>query len=180
MAELNTFAEGLSLSTEFKKDLFKTYQNDYAGLINIIETLKLIGEDAEKYASFILDNSPLPEGANTLLEGILSRDVKKLSTALSELSVTDFIPTVRLLTRSFLTLLELMPFKRSPQMIQWRALSTPPFFKDQPRFEAALVRWDSKDILAFLETLLSLEKATKQGSLTSPQFSQTLLSLVIR
>ncbi len=175
MAEVEALTNGIPLSPPFKKELFTTYKNDYAGLLNAVETIKLLGEDAEAYGPMILASTALPESTTNLLDGLFLRDPQKLTAAFSSLSPTDAIPLLRQLTRSFLTLLELMPYRSSPEGIKWQSLSTPVFFKEQPRFEAALTRWNGKEILAFLNKLLTLERAIKFDNLSMAQFSESLL-----
>lgn len=174
--EFKALTEDLPFSAAFKQEMFKAYHQDYGALLNAIELLKLLGEGEEEVARGLLTASSLSQETHSLLEAVLCRDPQKLAVLLPGIPSGDFILVLRLFMRSFLTLLEIIPYKGNPQAIQWRALSSPIFFKDQPFFERALSRWPTKDILAFMDHLLALERRVKFTQLPPSHFSRDLLS----
>jgi len=169
----------INLPESFKRFLLKTYQDDYMGLLSSLQKIKLFGEVPEAhYGSFLEDQSSL-EGFTPLREAIFLREPKKITEFFSLLTSADLIIFLRGLSRSFLTLFELIPYKNAQQKIPWQQVTPPVFFKDYPLFESALLRWKGEEIQSFLETLLVLEHKIKYASLTLPQVSQSLLTKIV-
>lgn len=178
MTEFNFLVSEMVLPPPFKDLLFKTYQNDYRGLVSTLEKIKLFGEFSEEHYDFFLKDFSISEELTPLLHGFLLKNLKKITEAFSLVNHADVIPFLRLLNRSFQTLCELMPFTKSPQTISWQTLTPPVFFKEQPLYEAALSHWNSTDVHHFLEGLLTLEWKVKYSALTLSQVRQSLLDLI--
>ena len=176
-SEFDFLVRELTLPALFRGLLFKAYQNDYMGLLAALEKIKLYGEVPESvYASFL--ESPSSEDLPFSNHPFLLRNVKKVSEVLLTVSASDMIPFLRSLLRSFQTLYELMPFKQKPDSIVWQKLPTPVFFKDQPLYQAALLRWHTDEILFFLESLLKLECKIKYERIPLSQVSQELMQII--
>jgi hypothetical protein len=177
-SEFEFLIEGMSLPPPFKGQLFKAYQNDYRGLLNALAQLRLYGDGISDSSHAFFLKSSSSEESMFPIHGFLGRDLKKATETTSHLISTDLIPFLRTLTRSFLTLLELMPFKGSSTPIGWHALKVPVFFKDQPLFEIALKRWNKDEVSVFLINLLTLEYKVKySGYTTSHVLPHLLLEL---
>jgi len=176
-SEFDFLASDLNLPAPFQGLLFKTYQNDYMGLLATLEKIKLYGDVPDSaYTAFL--ESPSSEDIQSSNHPFLLRNVKKVSEILLTVNASDMIPFLRSLLRSFQTLYELMPFKQKPDSIVWQKLQTPVFFKDQPLYQAALLRWRIDEISLFLESLLKLECKIKYERITLSQVSQELLQIV--
>ncbi len=167
----------LNLPAHFKSLLFKTFQNDYMGLLSTLEKVKLFKDIPEnQYEAFL--GSFAPDDFMPLLQAFLLKDIKKGTEASSFITSTDIIPFLRSLTRAFQTLFELMPFKNSPKSIPWQKLTPPVFFKEQPLYEMALSRWNFMEIRNFLEGLLELERKVKLSASSLPHIHHELLSFI--
>jgi DNA polymerase III delta subunit len=173
-AEFESMTGGMNLHVSFQAKLLKSYENDYMGLLSTLEKIKLFGEVPEAYYEAFLENQAT-EGLAPLLAPFLLRDGKSAILSLSTLSSSDLVSFLRSLIRSFLTLVELMPHKNSLKSVAWQKLTPPVFFKDQPLFESACLRWKGGEVHSFLETLLSLERHVKYSAFSLPQVSQVLL-----
>ncbi len=172
-SEFEFLTRETDLAAPFKGLLFKAYQNDYKGLLTTLAKIKLYGDVPESdYASF-LDPSSDSDDLTPLLHGFLVRDAKKVTDAFGNLTDADLIPTLRNLTRTFLTLFELMPHKNSS--IPWQTMTPPVFFKDQPLYQTALTRWKQSEIQQMLESFLSLERKVKYSGFSGSQVKQSLL-----
>lgn len=176
--EFEFLVKGMSLPSPLKDLLFKAYQNDYMGLLSAIKKLKLYGEVEEKdYASF-LSSSLMSDELTPLIHAFLLKDIKRALSSFSGLSSLEVIPFLRTLASSFQALFELIPFKKSSQTIPWQKLTSRIFFKDQPIYEAALLRWHSKEVQTLLETFLVLERKAKSPTFVFSQAKQDLLSFL--
>lgn len=173
--EFEFLAGALEIPVSFKGLLFKTYQNDYMGLLAALEKIKLYGEVPESAYPSFLGSLSLSDDLQALLHPFLLRNQKKASEILLTVNPVDMIPLLRNLLRSFQTLYELMPFKTRPDAISWQTLKPPIFFKEQPIYQSALSRWSFGQVLSFLETLLKLEWKVKYERLTLSQMSQELI-----
>jgi len=174
-AEFEFLAGDLNLSASFKGLLFKAYQNDYMGLLDTLEKIKLYGDVPESmYASF-LKSQATEDDLNVLVHGVLLKNLKKVSEQLLMVSPSDIISFLRILTHSFQILYSMMPFKKNPQAIAWQNLPTFVFFKDQPLYQSALSHWSVEQVVSFLEALLKLEYKVKYERLTLSQFSQEIM-----
>lgn len=172
--EFEFLTEEMSLSPTVKGQLFKAYQNDYRGLLNTLAQLRLYGNDVPDSSHAFFLNPSSSEEFMFPIHGFLGRDLKKATETTSHLISTDLIPFLRALTRSFLTLLELMPFKGSSTPIGWHSLRVPVFFKDQPLFETALKKWNKEDVSIFLKNLLELEYKIKYSGYTASHVISSL------
>ncbi len=178
-SEFEFIAGETHLPDSFKGALFKTYQNDYMGLLCALQKIKLFGEVPEAhYTSFLEGQSSLND-VTPLRNAFLLRDLNKTTEFFSLLTSSDLIIFLRGLTRSFLTLFDLLPYKNAPKTIPWQKLTPPIFFKDVPLFESALLRWKKEEIQSLLETFLFLEHKVKYAAFTLPQVSQTLLAKIV-
>lgn len=174
-AEFEFLAGDLQIPAPFKGQLFKTYQNDYLGLLAAFEKIKLYGDVPESaYASF-LTPSTSSDDLQSLIHPFLLKDPKTVSKALSNASASDLILVIRSLLRSFQTLYDLMPYKGRAESINWFKLTPPVFFKDQPIYQTALSRWSLSQVRGFLESLLQIEYKVKFEKLTLSQASQELM-----
>lgn len=177
-AEFEFLAGDLQIPAPFKGQLFKTYQNDYLGLLAAFEKIKLYGDVPESaYASF-LTPSTISDDLGPLIHPFLLRDPKTISKALFHTSASDLILVIRSLLRSFQTLYDLMPYKGRAESINWFKLTPPVFFKDQPVYQTALSRWSLGQVREFLESLLQLEYKVKYEKLTLSQAAQELMRKV--
>lgn len=149
------------LSSSFKTALFKTYQNDYRGLVGALDKIKLYGELQEEDYPFFLDSSSVSDEANLLTQAFLLKNVKGALVAFTALDASELIPLLRSLGRSFQILLSLFSVTGGQRTIPWTTITPPIFFKDQPLYEKALSKWKSSEVSAFLETLLDLEQHVK-------------------
>ncbi len=170
LSEFNHMTEEMTLSRSFKEQLFKAYKNDYRGLKENLEKIKLFGDVPETYCELFLDTSSVCDEFTLLRNACLLKDEKKIVEAFFLILPSDLISFLRILTRSFLTLYEL---KISRPPLSWQKV----FFKDQPLFEAALSYWEKKEIQIFLEGLLALEKKVKHSTFLLPQVFQSLLKM---
>lgn len=174
-SEFDFLIGDLNLPVSFKGQLFKSYQNDYMGLLATLEKIKLYGDVPESaYASFLESHATLDD-FHPFLHPFLLKNQQKLLEILYTLNSTDLITVLRSLLRSFQILHELMPFKNRPESITWQKLSSPVFFKDQPIYQSALSRWSKDQVLIFLESLLKLEYRIKYERLTPSQINQKLI-----
>lgn len=160
-SEFEFLVEEMMLPVSFKANLFKCYQNDYMGLLSTLDKIRLYGDITEAQKDFFLQPHTSSDELSPLIQAILLRDLKKATESSSLLLSTDLIPFFRTLMRSFLVLLDLMPFKEAPKNIPWYSLKSSVFFKDQPVYETALSRWKPHEIHYFLEKLLNLELNVK-------------------
>lgn len=174
-SEFEFLAGDLNLPVSFKGLLFKTYQNDYMGLLATFEKIKVYGDVPESAYPLFLDSPSASDDLQPLLYSFLLRNQRKASEILSTINPTEMIPFLRNLLRTFQTLYELMPYKNRPESIGWQSLKPPIFFKDQPLYQSALSRWSVGQVLSFLETLLKLECKVKYEKLTLSQMSQELM-----
>jgi DNA polymerase III delta subunit len=174
-SEFEFLIEGINLSPTLKSQLFKAYQNDYRGLLNALAQLRLYGNEVpDSYDDFFSNSSAPAEEFMLPVHGFLGRDLKKVTETTCLLTSADLIPFLRILARSFFTLLELMPFKGSSTPIAWHSLKAPVFFKDQPLFESALKRWDRDEISSFLRKILTLEYQIKYSGYATSQVLPSL------
>lgn len=176
--EFEFLVEGTNLPVPFKTRLFKTYENDYRGLLTTLEKIKLYGDVPTDHFDQFLRASNSTDELIPLIHSCLLKNLEKATTSFSALSSADLIPLLRTLSRSFQILFELMPFKKSPKTISWQGLSTPVFFKDQPIYETALGKWNGQEVRAFLETVLKLEQQVKFSALPFSSLQQKLLSIL--
>lgn len=175
-AEFEFLVGDLNLPSAFKGSLFKAYQNDYMGLLDGLEKIKLYGDVPESmYASF-LEPHPMEDDLKALVHSLLLKNLKKVSEQLLTVNASDSITLLRTLIHSFQILHSMMPFKQKPQAIPWQNLPSPVFFKDQPIYQSALSHWSVEQVVSFLETLLNLEYKVKYERLTLSQVSQELIS----
>lgn len=174
-SEFNFLVEDMNLSKTFKDLLLKTYQNDYQGLFSTLAKIKLYGEVPENHYDSFLETSGVSDDVSPILHAFLNRDSKSVTQSFASLSAVDLIPFLRNLTRTFQTLYELLPFKKSTSNIPWQSLTSPVFFKDQPLYQAALPRWQEAEVLSFLESLLILERQIKYASFSLSQVKHQLL-----
>lgn len=174
-SEFDFVVGDLNVPGSLRPLLFKAYQNDYMGLLGALEKMRLYGDVPEAVYSSFLTPSSLLEELQSLSHPFLLKNQKKASEVLLTMSSSDLIPFLRGLLRSFQSLYELMPCKRSPNSIIWQSLKSPVFFKDQPLYLAALPQWHSAEILSYLESLLGLEYKIKYEKLTPSQVSQKLV-----
>jgi DNA polymerase III delta subunit len=173
--EFKTLVEGMNLTSAFQESLFKIYQNDFYGLLAALEKIKLFGEINPEHYDLFLDGSSLSEDMGPLLKAFLLKDPRKALNTFHAISSSESISLLRALSRAFMTLFELTHYKRSKTAINWQKLSPPVFFKEQPLFEAALLKWKLDDVRIFLQTLLFLEEKVKYSSYGSSQVGQALL-----
>lgn len=166
----------MNLPASAKNILFKTYQNDYMGLLSVLEKIKLYGELPEAQVGSFLEAFSSSDEPTPLIHAFLSKERERATLTLSSATSFDLIPLLRNFSRSFQTLFELMPFKGSSKPISWQTLPSPVFFKDQPLYQTALSRWCPEEVQSFLETLLDLERQVKFAGLTYSQMQQRLLS----
>ena len=174
-SEFDFLAGDLNLPVGFSILLFKTFQNDYMGLLAAFEKIKLYGDVPESaYSSFLESCSP-SDDLQSLIHPFLLKNLKTASTGLLSISPVDLIPVLRNFLRTFQTLYELMPYKNQPSSILWQKITPPIFFKDQPIYQAALSKWSLEQVRGFLESLLELEYKVKYEKLSLSQLSQELL-----
>lgn len=169
----------LNLPKSFKESLFKAYQNDYRGLLCAVQKIKLFGDVPEAHYGSFLETQSSMDDFSLLRDAFLLKDIKKAAELLSFLSSPDLIAFLRGLSRSFLMLFDLLPYKKSIKTIPWQKLTPPVFFKEVPLFESALLRWQGEEIQSFLETLLFLEHKIKYSSFTPSHVSQDLLAKIV-
>lgn len=169
----------INLPESFQGLLFKTYQNDYMGLLCALQKIKLFGEVSEAHYSSFLESQASVEDFTPLRDAFLLKNAKKTAEVFSDLTSADLIAFLRTLTRSFLILFELIPYKNSPKTIPWQKVTPPIFFKDYPLFESALSRWKGEEIQSVLETLLFLEHKVKYAAFMLPQVTQSLLKKIV-
>lgn len=178
-SEFEFIVRELHLPESFKGSLFKAYQNDYRGLLCAVQKIKLFGDVSEaEYESF-LDTQFSVDDFIPLRDAFLLKDIKRALELLSLLHSSDLIAFLRALSRCFLTLFDLLPYKNSLKTISWQKLNPPIFFKDVPLFESALLRWQEEEIQNFLETLLSLEHKIKYAAFTPSHVFQDLLARIV-
>jgi DNA polymerase III delta subunit len=171
MTELDFMAEGLTLPSDFKNQLMKTYINDRLGLLSALEKVKLVGDIKEPQYELFLQTDPLLGGFTPLRNAILLKDKPQIIDLFFHISSADLIPFLRILTRSFLTLSEISCWR----FIPWKNLTVPVFFKEQPLFEAAKPRWSFEEISLFLQTLLFLESKIKSASFSTSHVCHILV-----
>ncbi|OJW53906.1 MAG: hypothetical protein BGO67_07510 [Alphaproteobacteria bacterium 41-28] len=170
----------MNLPVSFKGILFKAYQNDYMGLLSVLEKIKLYGDVPETQYGFFLEASSSSEELTPLIHAFLLKDREKAALFFSSVTSFDSIPFLRNLSRSFQTVFELMPFKGTSKPISWQTLTFPVFFKDQPLYQTALSLWHPGEVRVFLETLLDLERQVKFLGLTYSQMQNKLLAFLHR
>lgn len=173
-SEFEFLVRGMTVPLSFKGALFKAYQNDYTGLLSTLDKIRLYGDVTELQNEFLLKSYTYLDEFSPLIHAILLRDLEKAAESSSYLLPTDLLPFFRTLMRSFLVLLDLMPFKGSAKSIPWYSLKSSIFFKDQPVYEAALSRWSPHEVHIFLEKLLSLEMNVKYSSFQNSSVFPTL------
>jgi len=179
VSEFETLVANMNLPASFKGALFKAFQNDYQGLLTTLALIKLYGDISESDFDSFLTPSRADEDLTPLLHALLVKNTQKAATLFSLINAAELVPVCRALSRSFLILHELMPFRGSPKSIQWMKITPPVFFKDQPIYEAALSKWGREEVHAFLETLLDLEKRVKFGSMTPAQMHHVLVTIAL-
>jgi DNA polymerase III delta subunit len=177
-SEFEFLVRDVNLPASTKNILFKAYQNDYMGLLSVLEKIKLYGDVSEAQVSFFLESFSSSDELAPLIHAFLSKEKEKAILTLSRVTTFDLIPLLRNLSRSFQTLFELMPFKGSSKPISWQALSSPVFFKDQSLYQIALSRWRSEEVQVVLETLLDLERQVKFSGVISSQMQNKLLAFL--
>jgi len=175
-AEFDFLIGDIKLSPPFKSLLFKTYQNDYRGLLAALEKIKLYGDIPESAYPLFLESFSSSDDLQPLIHSFLLRNLKTASEALLNLNSADSIPLLRSLLRTFQNLHELMPYKKAPHAISWQSLKSQVFFKDQPVFQGALSRWNNEEVRHFLESLLTLECKVKFEKITTFQINQELMN----
>ena len=171
LAELEFAADDLNLPFDFKNLLIKTYANDRLGLLSALEKVRLMGEIKEPQYELFLQTDPLLEGFIPLRNAIVLKDEYQIIDLFFHISSSDLIPFLRVLTRSFLTLFEISPYR----FIPWKTLAFPVFFKEQSLFEAAKQRWSFEEISLFLQTLLFLESKVKTTAFSGSHICKILI-----
>lgn len=174
-SEFGFLAQELSLPVSFQTNLLKVYQNDWKGLLSTLDKVKLFGEIKEEEYSFFLQPSSSHDENGLLTQAFLLKNIKEALFAFSIVNKTELIPLIRSLSRSFQILLNLLSIRATEKTISWTALTPPIFFKEQPLYERALSRWKEKEVLNFLETLLSAEQDIKFSALNLTALERRLL-----
>lgn len=174
-SEFEFLTQELTLPVSFQMNLFKAYQNDWKGLLSALDKVRLFGDLKEEEYSLFFQSSPLQDESGVLTKAFLSKNVKEALVGFSMVNKTELIPLLRSLSRSFQTLLNLLFIKASGKTIPWTTLTPPIFFKEQPLYEKALSRWQEKEVLHFLETLLTAEQDIKFSALGFTALERRLL-----
>lgn len=174
-SEFEFLTQELTLPVSFQTNLFKAYQNDWKGLLSTLDKVRLFGELKEEEYSLFFQSSPLQEESGVLTKAFLSKNVKEVLVGFSMVNKTELIPLLRSLSRSFQNLLNLLLIKATGKTIPWTTLTPPIFFKEQPLYERALSRWKEKEVLHFLETLLTAEQDIKFSALGFTALERRLL-----
>jgi hypothetical protein len=174
-SEFEFLAGDLKLPGAFSSLLFKTFQNDYMGLLATFEKIKLYGDVPEPAYGSFLESCGSSDDLQSLIHPFLLKNLKAASEGLGSINSADLIPTLRTFLRTFQTLYELMPYKNRPDAIQWQRFTPPIFFKDQPIYQAALSKWSREQVKSFLEAILTLEYKVKYEKLSLSHLSQELL-----
>ncbi|MDI9638179.1 hypothetical protein QM565_20875 [Geitlerinema splendidum] len=174
-SEFEFLTQGLQLPVSFQMNLFKVYQNDWRGLLGVLDKMRLFGDLGEEEYSFFLQSSPSHDESGLLTQAFLLKNVKEALICFSMINKTELIPLLRSLSRSFQTLLNLLLIKARGKAIPWTTLTPPIFFKEQPLYERALSRWKEKEVLHFLETLLTAEQDIKFSALGFTALERRLL-----
>lgn len=174
-SEFAFLAQELSLSVSFQTNLLKTYQNDWRGLLSTLDKIRLFGDIKEEEYSFFLQSSSSQDENGLLIQAFLLKNIKEALVAFSIVNKTELIPLLRSLSRAFQILLNLLSIRATGKVISWTTLTPPIFFKEQPFYERALSRWKEKEVLNFLETLLSAEQDIKFSVLNFTALERRLL-----
>lgn len=176
--EFNALVEGMNLTPSFQESLFKTYQNNFHGLLAVLQKIKIFGDVTPEKQELFLETPSFSADLAPLLEAFLLKDLKKVAAVLNVLASDEIIAALRALSRSFMTLFDLTRLRESKMAINWQKLSPPIFFKEQPLFEAALLKWRPNEIQDFFKILLSLEEKVKYSSYGASQIGQVLLRML--
>ncbi|MBX9786059.1 MAG: hypothetical protein K2Y08_01855 [Alphaproteobacteria bacterium] len=174
-SEFEFLTQELTLPVSFQTNLFKTYQNDWGGLLSTLDKIRLFGDLREEDYSLFLQSSSLHDESGLLTQAFLLKNIKEALLCFSMANKTELIPLLRTLSRSFQTLLNLLSIKATGKAIPWTTLTPPIFFKEQPLYEKALSRWKEKEVLHFLETLLKAEQDIKFSTLNFTALERRLL-----
>ena len=174
-SEFEFLTHEMNLPVSFKGSLFKAYQSDCGGLLSALDKIRLYGDLQEEDYSHFLHPSPLHEESGQLIHAFLLKNIKEALAGFSKVNKTELIPLLRGLSRSFQTLLNLLSIKAAGKVISWTTLTPPIFFKEQPLYERALSQWKEKEVLRFLETLLSAEQDVKFSALSFTALERRLL-----
>jgi DNA polymerase III delta subunit len=174
-SEFEFLTHEMNLPASFKGSLFKAYQSDCGGLLSTLDKIRLYGDLQEEDYSHFLHPSPLHEESGQLIHAFLLKNIKEALAGFSKVNKTELIPLLRGLSRSFQTLLNLLSIKAAGKVISWTTLTPPIFFKEQPLYERALSQWKEKEVLRFLETLLSAEQDVKFSALSFTALERRLL-----
>jgi DNA polymerase III delta subunit len=175
--EFHALIQGMDLAPPFQESLFKSYLNNFHGFLATLEKIKLFGDISPEQQELFLESPTSSADLAPLLEAFLVKDSKRAAQAINALASDETIAVLRALSRSFMTLFDLTRFREAKMAINWQKLSPPVFFKEQPLFEAALLKWKPKEIQDFLKTLLFLEEKVKYSSYGSSQVGQALLGI---
>lgn len=174
-SEFEFLTHEINLPVSFKGNLFKAYQSDCEGLLSALDKIRLYGDLQKEDYSHFLHPSPLHEESGQLIHAFLLKNVKEALAGFSKVNKTELIPLLRGLSRSFQTLLNLLSIKAAGKVISWTTLTPPIFFKEQPLYERALFLWKEKEVIRFLETLLSAEQDIKFSALSFTALERRLL-----
>ncbi|EKE10235.1 MAG: hypothetical protein ACD_16C00066G0012 [uncultured bacterium] len=173
--EFEFLAREINLSASFKANLFKTFQNDYRGLLSTLDKIKLYGEVQEEDFSLFLEPSLLSDDTTQIVHAFLLKNVKEALRAFPRINPAELIPLLRGLGRSFQTLFNLLVLKETSSVLPWMKMTPPVFFKEQPLYERALRMWKAKEITRLLETLLALEEQVKFSNMGAALLQRRLL-----
>lgn len=127
-SEFEFLTQGLQLPVSFQMNLFKVYQNDWRGLLGVLDKMRLFGDLGEEEYSFFLQSSPSHDESGLLTQAFLLKNVKEALICFSMINKTELIPLLRSLSRSFQTLLNLLLIKARGKAIPWTTLTPPIFF----------------------------------------------------
>ncbi|MBY0272213.1 MAG: hypothetical protein K2X02_02185 [Alphaproteobacteria bacterium] len=174
-SEFEFLTQELNLPVSFQTNLFKAYQNDWKGLLSTLDKVRLFGDFREEEYSLFFQSSSVQDESGLLTRAFLSKNVKEALVGFSTVNKTELIPLLRSLSRSFQILLNLLFIKATGKAIPWTTLSPPIFFKEQPLYERALSQWQEKEVLHFLETLLTAEQDIKFSTLGFTALQRRLL-----
>lgn len=173
-AEFKFLIQDLSLPPAFSELLFKGYQNDYHGLIETLAKIKLYGDVSSVDPDLFLTTNSDHGDISRVQKVFLLKDSKQALEGCSRIPASDYIPMLRALGRTFLTLLDLVSLQKTNKPILWHTLSPPVFFKEQPFYERALKLWKKEEIQGMVETLLDLEGRLKFSGATPSIISHIL------
>lgn len=160
-SEFAFLTQQMTLPKTFQGALYKAHQNDPMGLLGALEKIKLFGDVSDVPVDLFFESITSFQEFTPLIHSFLLKDIKEAVNSGSYLTSSDLISFLRLLSRSFQTLLNLLCFKEKGLPISWQKLSSPVFFKEQPVYETALSKWSSSEVLKFVRIVLFLERKIK-------------------